>query len=153
MLASISVDALPDIGNVEELPATGSNFRGGFIVKILKDALGAIPLSTSPEVDGYVIAFGATCPHMGCLIKRVRHRLPNGDDPEPLVTRPCPCHGSTFDLTRGGLVILGPATQNLPQLKLQLSQDSLQVHAVDWLADPDPNSEIWPCDPPSPGVA
>ena len=32
---------------------------------------------------------------------------------------PCPCHYSRFDLAKGGIVILGQATQSLPQVTLE----------------------------------
>ena len=154
MLSSISIASLPDVGNAAELPAnTAAGFRGGIIVKVMHDAFAALSLEDIAGHDGYLVAFGTTCPHMGCVVNKVQHALPNGDDPETLVTRPCPCHGSTFDLRKGGLVILGPATQDLPQLKLKFSTDGTQVEAIEWQTDVDPNSENWPFDSSSAGGA
>lgn len=56
-----------------------------------------------------IIAFSKICSHMGCAValyeQQTKHLL-------------CPCHQSTFDVTRGAKVIFGPAARPLPQLDI-----------------------------------
>jgi arsenite oxidase small subunit len=59
---------------------------------------------------------------MGCAVSEYQH--------EYKVLGPCPCHYSTFDLVHGGMVTLGQATQNLPQLLLSVKDDDLYADGV-----------------------
>jgi len=56
-----------------------------------------------------IIAFSKICSHMGCAValyeQQTKHLL-------------CPCHQSTFDVTRAAKVIFGPAARPLPQLAI-----------------------------------
>ena len=56
-----------------------------------------------------IIAFSKICSHMGCAValyeQTTKHLL-------------CPCHQSTFDVTRAAKVIFGPAARPLPQLAI-----------------------------------
>jgi len=56
-----------------------------------------------------IIAFSKICSHMGCAValyeQSTKHLL-------------CPCHQSTFDVTRAAEVIFGPAARPLPQLPI-----------------------------------
>ena len=65
-----------------------------------------------------IIAFSKICTHMGCAIalyeQQTHHLL-------------CPCHQSTFDVTRGGKVIFGPAARPLPQLAITVDADGYLV--------------------------
>jgi ubiquinol-cytochrome c reductase iron-sulfur subunit len=67
--------------------------------------------------DG-IIAFSKICSHMGCAValyeQQTKHLL-------------CPCHQSTFDVTRAAKVIFGPAARPLPQLALTLDADGYLV--------------------------
>jgi len=67
--------------------------------------------------DG-IIAFSKICSHMGCAValyeQQTKHLL-------------CPCHQSTFDVTRAAKVIFGPAARPLPQLALTLDTDGYLV--------------------------
>jgi len=60
--------------------------------------------------DG-IIAFSKICSHMGCAValyeQQTKHLL-------------CPCHQSTFDVTRAAKVIFGPSARPLPQLDLTI---------------------------------
>jgi len=127
-------------------------FADAFVVRIRRATGGSI---TIPGSGGHLVGFGAVCTHMGCLLvpeDAEDWRLDYGHSAAPphesLVCGPCPCHGTSFDLLRAGLVVLGPATQNLPQLELNLTPDLQSVVAVNWLASPvqngDPRSERWP---------
>ncbi len=67
--------------------------------------------------DG-IIAFSKICTHMGCAValyeQQTKHLL-------------CPCHQSTFDVTRAAKVIFGPAARPLPQLALALDSEGYLV--------------------------
>jgi ubiquinol-cytochrome c reductase iron-sulfur subunit len=65
-----------------------------------------------------IIAFSKICSHMGCAValyeQQTKHLL-------------CPCHQSTFDVTRAAKVLFGPAARPLPQLALALDADGYLV--------------------------
>ncbi len=45
--------------------------------------------------------------------------------PEHQVLGPCACHFTTFDLTHRGMVVIGQATENLPQILLDIEGDDI----------------------------
>ena len=65
-----------------------------------------------------IIAFSKICTHMGCAValyeQQTKHLL-------------CPCHQSTFDVTRGAKVIFGPAARPLPQLDLTVDSEGYLI--------------------------
>jgi ubiquinol-cytochrome c reductase iron-sulfur subunit len=67
--------------------------------------------------DG-IIAFSKICSHMGCAValyeQQTKHLL-------------CPCHQSTFDVTRAAKVIFGPSARPLPQLDITIDNDGYLV--------------------------
>ena len=67
--------------------------------------------------DG-IIAFSKICSHMGCAValyeQQTKHLL-------------CPCHQSTFDVTRAAKVIFGPAARPLPQLDITVDGEGYLV--------------------------
>jgi ubiquinol-cytochrome c reductase iron-sulfur subunit len=67
--------------------------------------------------DG-IIAFSKICSHMGCAValyeQQTKHLL-------------CPCHQSTFDVTRGAKVIFGPSARPLPQLDITIDDEGYLV--------------------------
>jgi len=67
--------------------------------------------------DGDVVAFSNQCTHMGCVITEY-----HADDH---VLGPCPCHFSSFDLSRDGVASFGQATQNLPRILLDIDDDDV----------------------------
>jgi arsenite oxidase small subunit len=82
------------------------------LVKLGRRADGGI----GPDED--VVAFGTDCTHMGCPLAgtfKVEHGI----------LGPCGCHFTTFDLGRRGSVVLGQATENLPQILLDLDGDDI----------------------------
>lgn len=72
--------------------------------------------------DGDIVAYSAFCAHMGAPLDNVY-------DQEHAVLGPCPLHFSTFDLTKSGMLIMGKATQPLPQVVLDLD-DAGQISAT-----------------------
>jgi ubiquinol-cytochrome c reductase iron-sulfur subunit len=65
-----------------------------------------------------IIAFSKICSHMGCAValyeQQTKHLL-------------CPCHQSTFDVTRAAKVIFGPAARPLPQLDITVDSEGYLV--------------------------
>jgi ubiquinol-cytochrome c reductase iron-sulfur subunit len=65
-----------------------------------------------------IIAFSKICSHMGCAValyeQGTKHLL-------------CPCHQSTFDVTRAAKVIFGPAARPLPQLAITVDDEGYLV--------------------------
>jgi ubiquinol-cytochrome c reductase iron-sulfur subunit len=65
-----------------------------------------------------IIAFSKICSHMGCAValyeQQTKHLL-------------CPCHQSTFDVTRAAKVIFGPAARPLPQLNITVDSEGFLV--------------------------
>jgi len=67
--------------------------------------------------DG-IVAYSKICTHVGCpvgLYEQQTHHLL------------CPCHQSTFDVTRDCKVIFGPAHRPLPQLKITVDAEGYLV--------------------------
>jgi ubiquinol-cytochrome c reductase iron-sulfur subunit len=63
-----------------------------------------------------ILAYSKICTHAGCAIALYRTPRYEPTAPEPALV--CPCHYSTFDPARGGVVLFGPAGRPLPQLPL-----------------------------------
>ena len=65
-----------------------------------------------------IIAFSKICSHMGCAValyeQTTKHLL-------------CPCHQSTFDVTRAAKVIFGPSARPLPQLAVTVDSQGYLV--------------------------
>ena len=65
-----------------------------------------------------IIAFSKICSHMGCAValyeQSTKHLL-------------CPCHQSTFDVTRAAKVIFGPAARPLPQLAITVDSEGYLI--------------------------
>jgi ubiquinol-cytochrome c reductase iron-sulfur subunit len=73
-------------------------------------------------VDG-IVAYSKVCTHVGCpvgLYEQQTHHLL------------CPCHQSTFDVTRDCAVIFGPANRPLPQLPLGVDSEGYLVSSEDF---------------------
>jgi len=83
--------------------------QSNILVKMGEPVIGGV----GPDED--IVAFSRLCTHMGCAIPQYQH--------DHKILGPCPCHYSTFDLIHGGQVTLGQATQNLPQLLLDATDD------------------------------
>ncbi|MFI9825242.1 Rieske (2Fe-2S) protein [Streptomyces sp. NPDC052013] len=68
---------------------------------------------TQPE-PGKFKAFSAVCTHAGCAVASVDNGTIN-----------CPCHGSKFHITDGG-VARGPATSPLPAVQIAVDGDTVR---------------------------
>ncbi len=80
-------------------------------------------IQSAKELDwGYegIVAYSKICTHVGCpvgLYEQQTHHLL------------CPCHQSTFDVTRDAKVIFGPAGHPLPQLKITVDDEGYLIAA------------------------
>jgi ubiquinol-cytochrome c reductase iron-sulfur subunit len=84
-----------------------------------------------------IMAFSKICTHAGCAISLYRAPLFPAQAPEPALV--CPCHYSTFDVRRGGVVIFGPAGRDLPQLPLRIDEAGNLVAAGTLSGKPGPS--------------
>jgi ubiquinol-cytochrome c reductase iron-sulfur subunit len=66
------------------------------------------------------VAYSKVCTHAGCPVGLYRA------EDRVLI---CPCHQSTFDVTRGAVPVFGPAARPLPQLPLEVDADGYLVAA------------------------
>jgi nitrite reductase/ring-hydroxylating ferredoxin subunit len=94
---------------------------------------GLVPAGAVPIGKGHaVLAFSRKCTHLGCYLVAT---LAVGDLPPDGLIR-CKCHASCFDLTAEGLVVVGPATDWLPQVELRPADEPLtKVELVRWIRD------------------
>jgi ubiquinol-cytochrome c reductase iron-sulfur subunit len=80
-------------------------------------------IESQKQLDwGYqgIVAYSKICTHVGCpvgLYEQQTHHLL------------CPCHQSTFDVTRDCKVIFGPAKRPLPQLKITVDDEGYLISA------------------------
>jgi arsenite oxidase small subunit len=70
-----------------------------------------------------IVAFSTLCTHKGC----------------PVTFKPerkmfiCPCHWSTFDPAKAGALIIGQASQQLPQIELRVNNGVVEAVGVSGL--------------------
>jgi ubiquinol-cytochrome c reductase iron-sulfur subunit len=116
-----------EVGSVAQVMPEFANPKDRHLDDIAKDALLLIRLRPSefnldPErlamtYEG-IIAFSKICSHMGCAValyeQTTKHLL-------------CPCHQSTFDVTRAAKVIFGPAARPLPQLDITVDSEGYLI--------------------------
>jgi len=81
------------------------------LVKLGRVALGGV----GPDRD--VVAFSASCTHMGCPVQFKNGRFV------------CPCHYSMFDPAKNGEVYQGLAVEYLPQIPLKVVKQSGDIFA------------------------
>jgi len=116
-----------EVGSVAQVMPEFANPKDRHLDDIAKDALLLIRLRPSEfnlEPDRLamthegIIAFSKICSHMGCAValyeQTTKHLL-------------CPCHQSTFDVTRAAKVIFGPAARPLPQLDITVDDEGYLI--------------------------
>ena len=70
-----------------------------------------------------IVAYSQLCTHKGC---------PVGYRPERKMLI-CPCHWSTFDPARAGTMVIGQASQSLPQIVLRVKGEIVQAVGISGL--------------------
>ena len=116
-----------EVGSVAQVMPEFANPKDRHLDDIAKDALLLIRLrptefNLGPDrlamTHEGIIAFSKICSHMGCAValyeQTTKHLL-------------CPCHQSTFDVTRAAKVIFGPAARPLPQLDITVDGEGYLV--------------------------
>jgi ubiquinol-cytochrome c reductase iron-sulfur subunit len=116
-----------EVGSVAQVMPEFANPKDRHLDDIAKDALLLIrlrPAEFNLEPDRLamthegIIAFSKICSHMGCAValyeQTTKHLL-------------CPCHQSTFDVTRAAKVIFGPAARPLPQLDITVDREGYLI--------------------------
>jgi len=88
--------------------------QSNIIVKTGNQSLGGV------GDDRDIVSYSNLCTHMGCPVTEYQI--------DSSVLGPCPCHFSSFDLSRDGQVGFGQATQNLPRILLEV--DSGDIYAT-----------------------
>lgn len=78
------------------------------------------PVEGGVGPDNDVIAYSTLCTHMGCPVS---YDAKSG-------CFKCPCHYSTFDAEKGGQMICGQATEDLPRIVLEYDKSSGTVTAI-----------------------
>lgn len=81
--------------------------------------------------DDY-ICYSKVCTHAGCAVNMYDRRA---------MDMMCPCHQSTFSVTRGGVPVFGPAVDPLPQLPIAVAPDGT-FHSTGDLSHP-PGPMYW----------
>ena len=112
------------IGNVNDLEvdvpvpfAYPAKSQTAVLIKVGRNAQGGV------GEEGDVVAFSNICTHMGCPLGTLY-------SPEHKVLGPCVCHFTTFDMTKRGVVVIGQATEDLPQIQLELEASSGDIYAT-----------------------
>ena len=70
-----------------------------------------------------LVAYSTLCTHKGCPV--------NWSEKQRLLI--CPCHWSTFDPAKAGRMVIGQASQGLPQIILKVEGDAVMATGVDGL--------------------
>jgi len=87
------------------------------LVKLDQPAEGGIGPNES------IVAYSMLCTHKGCQLNfQKEHGM--------LI---CPCHWSSFDPAKGGRIIIGQASDRLPQITLRISDGVVQAVGVNGL--------------------
>jgi arsenite oxidase small subunit len=67
-----------------------------------------------------IVAYSTLCTHKGCTVAFRPER-------KMLI---CPCHWSTFDPAKAGTLVIGQASQHLPQIELRIEKGLVQAIGV-----------------------
>lgn len=73
--------------------------------------------------EGRLVAFSILCTHKGCPVNYLPER-------KMFV---CPCHWTSFDPAKGGQIVIGQASQALPQIRLRVANGVVQAIGVEGL--------------------
>ncbi|CEG54807.1 Arsenite oxidase subunit AioB [Stutzerimonas xanthomarina] len=78
------------------------------------------PVSGGVGPDKDIVAYSTLCTHMGCPVLYDKSAE----------TFKCPCHYSIFDPDQSGQMVIGQATENLPQIMLNYNEEEESVYAI-----------------------
>jgi ubiquinol-cytochrome c reductase iron-sulfur subunit len=104
------------VGSVVTVFPEGSPDSGdaqALLIRVPTGSLRLPPARLAWAPEGYV-CYSKVCTHAGCPVGLYRAAQ------QQLI---CPCHQSTFDVSRGAKPVFGPATRPLPQLPLTIDEE------------------------------
>ncbi len=111
------VQVLPAVEHEDERPLSDIAKDPVLLIRLREQDFQLTPEKLAMTYNG-IIAFSKICSHMGCAValyeQQTKHLL-------------CPCHQSTFDVTRGAKVIFGPAARPLPQLAITVDAEGYLI--------------------------
>ena len=111
------VQVLPAVADLEHRPLSDIAKDPVLLIRLRPEEFQLTPERLAMTHEG-IIAFSKICSHMGCAValyeQTTKHLL-------------CPCHQSTFDVTRAAKVIFGPAARPLPQLDITVDAEGYLV--------------------------
>jgi arsenite oxidase small subunit len=81
------------------------------------------PAANGVGANRDIVAYSTLCTHKGC---------PVSFKPERKMFI-CPCHWSTFDPAKAGVLVIGQASQHLPQIELRVSNGVVEAVGVSGL--------------------
>jgi len=110
---------------LNELEEGKLNAKAKAVVLLMRLNPEDLTISKGRETWSYngIVAYSKICTHVGCpvaLYEQQTHHLL------------CPCHQSTFDLTKECKVIFGPASRPLPQLPIAVDAEGYLVATSDF---------------------
>ncbi|UKA56986.1 cytochrome bc1 complex Rieske iron-sulfur subunit [Arthrobacter sp. FW306-2-2C-D06B] len=110
---------------LNELQEGKLNAKAKAVVLLMRLNPDDLSISKGRETWSYngIVAYSKICTHVGCpvaLYEQQTHHLL------------CPCHQSTFDLTKECKVIFGPASRPLPQLPIAVDAEGYLVATSDF---------------------
>jgi ubiquinol-cytochrome c reductase iron-sulfur subunit len=125
----ITADELA-VGSFQAALAEGASRRDlgapVVVVRVRPDELQLPPERRAWAPEG-LLAFSQICTHAACAVTLFRYPVNEPTSKGPALV--CPCHYSTFDVTRAAKPIFGPAVRALPQLPLAVARDRTLVAA------------------------
>ncbi|HET6380086.1 MAG TPA: Rieske (2Fe-2S) protein [candidate division Zixibacteria bacterium] len=121
--------AVEQVATVFPEGAVGRPDSGTMLIRLRPSDLQLDPERQAWAPDGFV-AYSKLCTHAGCPVGLYRA------EDRVLI---CPCHQSTFDVTRGAMPVFGPAARPLPQLPLEIDDQGYLVAAGEFSAPVGPS--------------
>ena len=109
----------PPATGVASAPSSASGAQGSALAATSEIPVGSGKIFTSEKIvvtqpnSGDFKAFSAVCTHMGCIVSTIS----NG-------TIDCPCHGSQYSISTGG-VVGGPAPSPLPAQAINVTGSNI----------------------------
>ena len=114
----ITVAPLQKIGRGVTLPFAYPDSRSpALLIRLMEPALGGV------GPDREIVAYSTLCTHKGCPVAYKAERK----------LMICPCHWSTFDPAKAGTLVIGQASQPLPQIELRIEKGLVQAVGVSGL--------------------
>jgi ubiquinol-cytochrome c reductase iron-sulfur subunit len=110
------VHVMPE--GVDKLETNKLEERGKAAVLLMRLNPKDLDAASKPGSYDGIVAYSKICTHMGCpvgLYEQQTHHLL------------CPCHQSTFDVTKNCEVIFGPAKRPLPQLPITVDEQGYLI--------------------------